>query len=357
MIWNTTVPHSVRLLLTQQCNLKCKFCFINATEKVELKELTTEEWLRFFSRLKELLIFNLIISGGEIFLRNDLFILLGRLRENRIHRITLLTNGTLICDAHAVHLHRLKIKNILVSLDGMEERNDTVRGQGAFKNALQGIRRLIDVGLSPGVAFTPVKNNYKDLGPIIDLVAEMGVKLFRLNTLTPEGRCTELYPQLALDYPHQVEEVNRVIQFRERQYEDLKINCDIDMFYRLPRMYEESQRKSSQKRRIRNFKEGCGSASTCCTITSTGDVIPCEGFSEFVGGNILKDDLVPIWRESENFKKIRDLGKISLADVPYCRNCKYNVLCDGGCRSVAYRFYDDMHAPTGLCPHWKQLER
>jgi MoaA/NifB/PqqE/SkfB family radical SAM enzyme len=88
MIRYTKIPYAVRILLTNKCNLNCSFCLRDSSDKTPGKELNTEEWLNFFDRLRELRVFRISLSGGEIFLRDDLFLLLRKLRENRMHQIT-----------------------------------------------------------------------------------------------------------------------------------------------------------------------------------------------------------------------------------------------------------------------------
>jgi MoaA/NifB/PqqE/SkfB family radical SAM enzyme len=92
------LPYATRLLLTNKCNLNCNFCLVDAAKVSNAKEFDTAEWLAFIEKLKEYRVFKISLSGGEIFLRDDIFILLKKLRDNRMHKITLLTNGTLITE-------------------------------------------------------------------------------------------------------------------------------------------------------------------------------------------------------------------------------------------------------------------
>lgn len=347
------VPHSIRILLTNRCNLHCKFCFIDASNKANKKELNTTEWLKFFERLKELRIFNVSLSGGEIFLRNDLFVLLKRLQENRMHRITLLSNGTLITKEIANQLSQINIKNISISIDGLEEKHNQLRGRGTFQKTIKAISCLINAGIKSWVSFTPMRSNYKDLGPLIDFLAPLGVSVIYVNTLSPEGRCFNIYKNIVLEYPQQVKEVLDVIEEKKKKYPDLKIKSGLGFYYHLPQSYKYFQQNPQKKYKIKHLKDGCGAAATSCTITPTGDVIPCEGFSMFIGGNIRKRDLLDIFNNSKNFKMIRELSKISMDQVPYCKDCKYIFLCDGGCRAHAYLIYNDLLAPSILCPFWE----
>lgn len=356
MIRYAKIPHSVQLLLSSRCNLHCAFCFMDASDKENKKELTTGEWLSFFERLKELQVFNIRLSGGEIFLRDDLFVLLKKLRENRIHRITLLTNGTLITADIAEQLKLLNIKNITISLDGLEAEHDRIRGIGRFQKTVKGIRHLIAVGILPYIAFTPTKNNYRDLGPLIDFIASLGIKGMAVNTLSPEGRCINIYDDIALAFPDQVKEVLDVIEEKKKEYPNIGINSGLGFYYHLPESYE-YLKKNPQNFEIKHLKDGCGAACTSCTVTAIGDVIPCEGLSDFSGGNVREQDLADIWNNAAPFKTIRDLAKIPMDQVPFCKDCKYIYHCDGGCRATAYLVYNDLLAPCISCPYFKAEEK
>lgn len=149
MIKKSKIPHAVRLNLTKKCNLHCDFCLADASSEADKDELSTDEWLKFFERLKELKIFMVSLSGGEIFLRDDLFVLLKKLRENRMHRLTLLTNGTLITKNFAEQLKQLKIKTISISIDGMEANHNRLRGPGSFEKSITVFAILSKWGLFP----------------------------------------------------------------------------------------------------------------------------------------------------------------------------------------------------------------
>jgi len=351
VIRHTRIPHSIRLTLTDRCNLSCDFCFMDASSQSNKEELKTDEWLQVFKRLKELRVFNISLSGGEIFLRDDLMVLLKQLRENRMHKITLLTNGTLITKEIAGQLEQLKIKSIIISLDGLEEKHDQIRGSGAFRDTVTGIRHLISAGITPYIAFTPVRDNYSDLGALIDFLVPLGVSGISVNTLTPEGRCLEIYKDVVLQFPQQVKDVLTVVADKKRLYPDFKIDCSLGFHYNLPQSYH-YYKENPGNYEIKHLKDGCGAASTSCAIAADGAVIPCEGLSMFKGGNIKEQDLSEIWNDSENFKTIRNLSNVSMDQTPHCKECKYIYLCDGGCRATAKLIYNDLTAPDISCPYW-----
>jgi radical SAM protein with 4Fe4S-binding SPASM domain len=71
-------------------------------------------------------------------------------------------------------------------------------------------------------------------------------------------------------------------------------------------------------------------------------------------GNIRKQDILDIWKNSENFKAIRDLSNTTTDQIPYCKNCDYNPYCNAGCRADAYVVHGDLKAPDPFCPYWRK---
>ncbi len=343
-------PLTARLLLTGKCNLDCPFCLTDATKGGKGAELSTEEWFTFFEKLKQLRIFNLILSGGELFLRDDIFALLKKLRDNKMHRIFIFSNGTLIGQDAAIRLRRLKINKISVSLDGLKEKNDALRGKGSFDKAITGIKNLLAENIFPQISITPTQTNYKEIGPLIELTAEMGIRRFQVNSLSPEGRCMKIFKKFVPGPSEEKEIIGAVDEIRGRRPE-LRVDCQLGFYLHLSRSYEFFV-DNPENYELKYLKEGCGAAKNSFTVTANGDIIPCEGLSSFIGGNIRADDLMDVWNHSGQFEKIRQLAGIPLDQTPHCGECKYIYICNGGCRGAAYIVYNDLLAPSPLCPFW-----
>ncbi len=131
--------------ITDRCNLRCRHCFIGAPSG---KELSFEQILGLagdFARLQGL---RFIVSGGEPLLHPRFRELNERLPDFPLRTI-LLTNGTLIDRATAA---ALRFHEVQVSLDGLEETHDLIRGRGSYRKALQALRHLAGAGISLSVA-------------------------------------------------------------------------------------------------------------------------------------------------------------------------------------------------------------
>ena len=191
-------PRGLDLSLTGKCNLHCAYCFY-ADEMQGRTDLPAEEWLRFFSELDTLPVRSLCLSGGEVFLRRDLWQLVDAIVAHRM-RFSILTNGTLITDRVMAGLcepqRRRRLASIQVSIDGScAEVHDASRGQGSFVKALRGLHLLKEAGLPVTVRTTVNRHNVDDLGAIAHLLLEdVDLPSFSTNDAMPPVQAARTRP-------------------------------------------------------------------------------------------------------------------------------------------------------------------
>ncbi len=143
------------------CNLECTHC-INASGPTEpwLKPLRAEVARAAIREAEELGVKEIYFTGGEPFLHGDILPLLDLALQTA--PTTVLTNGTLIDAAMADEVAALAASapyslEIRVSLEDTEpEKNDGIRGAGAFDKAMDAVRRLHERGLLPIVTATEI---------------------------------------------------------------------------------------------------------------------------------------------------------------------------------------------------------
>ena len=103
---------------TRQCNLSCIHCYANAGAQKLPGEMDTKTGKKFVGDLADFGVPVLLFSGGEPFLRHDLFELAGYAREQGI-RVALSTNGTLITEETAHRIKNIGFSEVGISLDGI----------------------------------------------------------------------------------------------------------------------------------------------------------------------------------------------------------------------------------------------
>lgn len=140
-------PKTLIYFVTNSCNLRCRYCFNRSAGKRDTKdELSIDEIekiSRNWGRVK-----NLLISGGEPFLRKD-FPEICRVfsSNNSTESIHIPTNGTNVVEiSKALEMilsecRKTKI-TVSVSIDGLEDVNDSMRGKGVFKKSLSALEML-----------------------------------------------------------------------------------------------------------------------------------------------------------------------------------------------------------------------
>jgi len=137
-------PINVYLAVTNRCNLKCYYCYGEYADRKGWREFTTEELLTLIDELGREGTRLLQLQGGEPLLREDIGILVDRVRHNGII-CDLITNGVLVEKKFEVVK---KLDSICISLDGRERINDRNRGEGTFAQTMRAIELVSGAGIA-----------------------------------------------------------------------------------------------------------------------------------------------------------------------------------------------------------------
>jgi radical SAM protein with 4Fe4S-binding SPASM domain len=86
----------------------------------------------------------------------------------------------------------------------------------------------------------------------------------------------------------------------------------------------------------------CGAGFRKLAIDRRGNILPCIVMNEFVGGNVLQDDLLDVFLNSSSFRHFRDA---SVDKIPECARCRHKSVCRGGCRARAYQVSGALMSP------------
>jgi len=140
---------SLRLSVTDRCNLRCRYC-MPETDYVWLPRedvLSFEEIATLTGYFVDLGVDRVRLTGGEPLLRRDLPRLIRLLSQNRgISEIALTTNGVLLAD-QAQELYDAGLHRVTVSLDTLRpDRFRRLTGRDEFSRVLEGIEAAASAG-------------------------------------------------------------------------------------------------------------------------------------------------------------------------------------------------------------------
>lgn len=151
--------------VSARCNLSCKHCYQGGSKNK--KELDLEESLSKVDNFFRNGVTTLLLTGGEPLLNPNIFEIIKRSRDYGIDT-AVLTNGTLISKDCASRIADSNPNTIQISLDGLNETHDFIRGAGCFKKIEHAINNLSKAGVYPSMKLTINKYNYPHVYEVVE---------------------------------------------------------------------------------------------------------------------------------------------------------------------------------------------
>jgi SynChlorMet cassette radical SAM/SPASM protein ScmE len=343
------VPLSLFISITSRCNLSCRHCAVYGRSLSYGPDLTTDRWISFIDHIAELKVFRVKISGGEPFVREDIFTILDHLSTKPI-RFSLNTNAAAIDDAAARRLGSYgdRLSDVMVSLDGgSEEIHDALRGPGAFREMIRGVGHLVERIGGISAYCTVTRLNFRSLPEVITLAEEMGIRGVKFNDLIVLGRGHDNRDDLALSADER-REVTALLNGLKGAYPFISGTfCEVDEIF--DRIRSDSAKRSCGDDTGVNCLSGCGALLNECAIRPDGYATPCDRLTELVAGSILDTPLDTIWRDSPVFAEFRRRFVTPITDLPTCADCTYAPYCTAGCAAGAYAAYGTTLARDPSC--------
>lgn len=339
-------PFLVIWELTQACDLACVHCRACAIESRNPFELTTEEG---FGLLEEIRSFGdplMVFTGGDPLKRPDLFPLLERSVRLGL-RTTVTPSATPLLTESAIEGFKdCGVARMAISVDGpdSESHDGFRRVEGSFDRSILALAHARKVGLQTQVNTTVTRHNVGLLGEIARLVELVGAKLWSVFFLVATGRASASQDLTAEEY----EEVFGFLY-------DLSKTAPFDIktteaqHYR---RYVAQRRKADGERagaarqtapEVIQRQAGINDGKGFVFVSHTGEIYP-SGFLPLAAGNVRRDSLTAVYRESPLFRMLRDANNLR----GKCGECDYRNLC-GGSRSRAYALTGNFLAEEPRC--------
>ena len=310
---------------TLKCNLRCMHCGSSAGLP-RPNELTTKECFRLCEELAELGCEDVSLMGGEPFLRKDWFEVASCIKDLGMD-LAFVSNGTIL-HRFIDKLSLLESKVVGISLDGMKEAHEKIRGKGTWEKTIRAIDLLRKRDIQTTVITTVSKINFKDLPKMKELLFKKDVN-WQIQVAMPFGNFKK-------EYMLSKEEFYAVALWiaKERvknKFEDLPVigaHCFGYFSKILPG--------------CEGWK-GCIAGIEAIGITSDGGIVGCLSMAhdKFIEGNIRNRSLKEIWEDPNSFSYNRKFNRAMLG--PNCRNCKYAMKCKGGCNAMSYTITGMFH--------------
>lgn len=189
MVMKSVESNIIHLHPTLKCNLKCKHCYSSSAPSFS-DSIKLDHAKIFLEQAYDIGFNTIALSGGEPFLYRNINELL-RFTKEIGYKNTVATNGMLLKTRIASESFQY-IDRIAVSVDGLEEEHDEIRGQkGAFRKMEEGLNILKERNVQFGLIHTVTPRNWKNLLKIDEWARKQGAKLLQIHPLEEVGRATE----------------------------------------------------------------------------------------------------------------------------------------------------------------------
>ncbi|MCK4237426.1 MAG: radical SAM protein [Candidatus Krumholzibacteria bacterium] len=147
-------PLAVSFAPTSRCNLNCDHCSAAGQAK---QDLDPKLMIRVMREARDVMgVHFFILTGGEPFIYNDLFSVIGEFRDCYFQ---IFTNGTMLGEANVKTLKELGNVLVMLSLEGFEEDTDRRRNNGVFSAATCAMQRLHSAGVPFGFSVMTTRRN------------------------------------------------------------------------------------------------------------------------------------------------------------------------------------------------------
>jgi selenobiotic family peptide radical SAM maturase len=297
--------------ITQACDLRCRHCY-DRSQRSSLsldQGLAVLDDLRAFCRSRNVK-GQVSFSGGNPLLHPH-FLDLFRAAGERGFSTAILGNpapGERIQEILAVQ----KPVYFQLSLEGLREHNDSVRGEGHFERVMGFLKALREMGIYSMVMLTLTRDNLNQVLPLAQVLRERA-DLFTFNRLSQVGEGAKL----------RLPDPESYAKFLEEYVEAAKTNPVLGLKDNLLNIVY-------HQKRLGLFGGctgyGCGAAFNFMAVLPDGEVHACRKFPSLMG-SILEQGLGEIY-DSELARRYR-AGSLA------CRSCDIRPIC-GGCPAVIF---------------------
>lgn len=267
--YDCNIPWAILFDPTSACNKHCIGCW--AAEYGNQLNLSYEEMSSIVSQGKALGTFMYLFTGGEPLVRKKDII---RLCEEHSDCVfSAFTNGSLIDDAFAEDM--LRVKNFVpaISIEGFEEATDSRRGKGTYQETIRAMNILREHKLPFGISCCYTSANADVIGSeeFFDAMIDMGALFAWIFTYMPIGK--KAVPELMV-----TAEQREFMYHQVREFRKTKPLFTVDFW------------------NDGEFVGGCiAGGRSYCHINANGDIEPCA-FIHYSDSNIREKTLLEAYQ-------------------------------------------------------------
>jgi uncharacterized protein len=328
--------------ITNQCNLRCTYCYIHKTPDKMSEETAFKAIDKIISSSKKhgIKTITLKFAGGEPLLEFKKVMAVVE-RGNQLVadtdiqiQYTIISNGVLITDKVCEILKKNHMR-LAISIDGLEKYHDQTRvftnGLGSFNLVMKGIEKVLQHNIQFNASITVTNKNVDNIPTLTAFLLEKKIpfafNLFRENPFVEEKLENDDKKLVA-----KLKEAYALIKKSPPPYSLLNGILD-RVTFKKPHLYT------------------CGVGYNYLVIRHDGALVSCQMTQNSPIGSIEDEDLIETMLRGSF---VRPRGLTVLGKTP-CKDCRWKFICCGGCPLTTKEQKGTYETSTPYCSVYKEL--
>ncbi len=299
--------NNLYILLTSECNLRCKHCYLKAGLRTP-DEWEQARWIDIISQFAALGGEGITLSGGEPSLSLSFKSVVNHAKSLGF-RIAVLSNGV-NWEPDIAELCFKSVDEIQFNLDGPDEgTHEFIRGKGTYKPVLENIHRALTSGIKVVLAMTPTQETLPSFHQHFKSMAKSFLDEYPNN--------------LKIKIAQRLLPVRDSIVAGTLSMEEYLVEGRLLLEQVYPNYAQESFFSDHP---MGLLHRNCGYSEL--TIGPNGLVFPCNRIDEVdVISDLNHQPLAEVIKVAKNLNEMT-----SVESMLPCKNCDLRFICGGGCR-------------------------
>ncbi len=285
--------------ITYRCNEKCIHCYVDDKSKAdEKRELTLPEYKSVIDHLASMGCMALLLTGGEVSVRNDYIDIAEYAIEKGI-LVDIYTNGLTMSDEDFDRLCELPLNSVSFSLYGASAlvHDAITQIPGSFEKTLKRMMMFKCAGIQTYFKSVLMGPNKHDMENLMLLSQRLKIEMQMASSIIP-SHC-------GIDP------------------DALRLN-ETEEYYRAYKLFD-NHCMAKPVQMVRDLNGPiCMCGQTSLSINPYGEIYPCVSMPVSLG-NVRTDSIIDVWENSLQLKKIRQISFKDMACHP--ENCQYKDSC------------------------------
>lgn len=262
--------------------------------------MEVEEIYKVFKQLRNMGVFELTLTGGEIFTRSDIMNIIETARKMGF-KVILFTNVSLLTEEIIHQLAELYISEISCTVFSLDEKiHDYITGvKGSLKKTLENIKLIKKYGIALTIKTIITNVNYNEWKRIEEFCEKNGFAYMIDHDVFSQKDGNKKPIELRMTNSQLELELTALDKMREFKIR----NHDLNEFV-------------------------CSGIQNALFIDCIGRVYPCNKFL-FQIGDLKKENLRDIWVNSNELRRLQDIKWKDLRQCKKCEKSRFCVHCPG----------------------------